>query len=92
MKKNIKKFGFEGEIADDSYIINTRQRAAQIVEDQMRTAGYVPVLDLDNQFSISYNEKKETFFFWFYMFGVYVGKKKAQNIVGFSGQSFIMKG
>lgn len=90
MKQSIKKFGFEGETNED-YLIGTKDRCAQIVEEQMRIAGYVPVLDLDHQFFISYNEKKETFSFSFCMFGVYVGKKKQSKIVGFSGTSFITK-
>ena len=55
---------------------------------QMRDRGYVPILDLEPQFSIKYNEKKDTYSFNLEMFGVYVGKKKAQEIEGFSGQQF----
>ena len=89
MKRNIKKFGFDGVIFDDSHLVGKKEYYTKLLEDQMRVSGYVPVLDLDIQFFISYNKVLDSYNFSIYMFGVYVGKKKAQNIVGFSGTNFI---
>jgi hypothetical protein len=89
MKRHIREFGFDGIIADDSIIAIEKIKYRRIIEDQMRTSGYVPVLDLDEQFFLSYNLTKDTYNFEFYIYGIYVGKKKAQKIIGFSGQTFI---
>ena len=91
MNRNIKKFGFDGVIGDDSQLIGKKEQYTYILEDQMRTSGYVPVLDLDIQFFISYNVHNDTYNFLINVFGIYVGKKKAQEILGFSGQQFIKK-
>jgi hypothetical protein len=55
----------------------------------MRSKGYVPVLDLDPQFSLKYNNDKDQYTFNLEMYGVFVGKKKSREIEGFSGQQFI---
>lgn len=89
MKRHIREFGFDGIIADDSIIAIEKTKYRRVIEDQMRTSGYVPVLDLDEQFFLSYNLDKDTYNFEFYIYGIYVGKKKAQKIIGFSGQTFI---
>lgn len=91
MKRNIKKFGFDGVIGDDSKLAGKKEYYTKILEDQMRTSGYVPVLDLDIQFFISYNLDNDTYNFSIHIYGMYVGKKKAQKIIGFSGYSFIEK-
>jgi hypothetical protein len=49
------------------------------------------ILDLDIQFFISYNLDNDTYNFSIHIYGMYVGKKKAQKIIGFSGHSFIEK-
>ena len=58
-----------------------------LIQD-MRSKGYVPVLDLEPQFSIEYNVKKDNYGFNLEIYGVYVGKKKAYQLEGFSGQQF----
>lgn len=91
MSKNIKKFGFSGVIFDDAHMYGKKQYYTKLLEDEMRTSGYVPVLDLDIQFFTSYNYQLDSYNFSIHMYGVYVGKRKAQKIVGFSGQQFIEK-
>ena len=68
--------------------MRARQDYERLSLQDMRDKGYVPVLDLEPQFSIKYNEHKDNYSFFLEMFGVYVGKKKAQEIEGFSGQQF----
>lgn len=89
MKRKIKKFGMEGKIADDKHFPQTRENYQRMVEDQMRTAGYVPVLDIEPQFFTMYFEDNDTYSFIFNMYGVYVGKRKSLDYEGFSGQSFL---
>ena len=57
--------------------------------DEMRTKGYVPVLDLDIQWSLRYNHDKDNYAFNLEMYGVFVGKKKSWELEGFSGQGFL---
>lgn len=89
MNRKIKQFGFSGVIADDSAIPRMREQYRKMIEDGMREDGYVPVLDLDPIFNISYNEDKNTYDFSMYIHGVFVGKKKSKEYHGYSGQRLI---
>lgn len=80
-----------GVIKDDAGIRKAREMHERILLQDMRSKGYVPVLDLESQFSIKYNDNKDNYSFFLEMFGVYVGKKKALEIEGFSGQKFYKK-
>ena len=88
LKKNIKSFIVSGVIKDDAAFRRIRELQEKLLLEDMRARGYVPVLDLEAQFSIKYNEAKENYSFYLEMFGVYVGKKKSLEIEGFSGQQF----
>jgi hypothetical protein len=88
LNKTIKSFIISGVIKDDSAIGRIRLMQEKLLLEDMRDRGYVPVLDLDSQFSISYNEARDNYSFYLEMFGVYVGKKKAMELEGFSGQQF----
>lgn len=81
----------EGIIGDDSLIPRQKEYFQKLLEDQMKDSGYVVVLDLDPQFYISYNIDKDTYNFILDIFGIYVGKKKCLDYIGFSGQSLIPK-
>lgn len=89
--RKLKKFTIDGVIGDDSSIPRQKEYFQKLLEVQMRDSGYVPVLDLDPQFYISYNREKDTYDFILHAFGIYVGKKKCLNYVGFSGQTLIPK-
>lgn len=89
LKRNIKTFWINGVIGDDSDIIRLRDMYQRLLIDEMRTKGYVPVLDLDPQFSLKYNIEKDQYNFNLEMYGVFVGKRKAFEIEGFSGQQFL---
>ena len=56
LKRNIKTFWINGVIRDDSDIIRMRGMYENLLIDEMRSKGYVPVLDLDPQFSLKYNK------------------------------------
>lgn len=89
MNKKLKSFGMQGQIHDDSAIPRLRKQYENLIEDDMRIQGYVPILDLDIQFSLSYDEQNDTYDFDIVIYGVYVGKKKSFLYEGFSGQSLI---
>lgn len=89
LKRNIKTFWINGVIGDDSDIVRLRDMYERLLIGEMRSKGYVPVLDLDSQFSLKYNVEKDEYNFNLEMYGVFVGKRKSLEIEGFSGQSFI---
>lgn len=91
LKKNIKSFLISGVIGDDAGIAKAREMYERILLQDMRSKGYVPVLDLESQFSIAYNKNKNNYSFFLEMFGVYVGKKQSLILEGFSGQKFYHK-
>lgn len=91
MNKKLNSFGIQGEIDDDSSIPRLRLEYQRLLESDMREQGYVPVLDLDIQFSLSYVEESDKYEFDILVYGVYVGKKKSYLYEGFSGQSLIPK-
>ena len=82
MHKNIRNFGFNGIIGDDSAFIRLRAQYEALVVRQMRDDGYVPVLALGPLFSTTYVEEKDHYTFELTVYGVFVGKKKACLIEG----------
>jgi len=89
MNKKLKSFGMQGQIHDDSAIPRLRAHYEKLIESDMREQGYVPILDLDIQFSLLYDEGKDMYEFDIVVYGVYVGKKKAHLYEGFSGQNLV---
>ena len=81
----------QGQINDDAAIPRLRLQYERLIESDMREQGYVPILDLDIQFSLLYDEEQDLYEFDIVVYGVYVGKKKAHLYEGFSGQSLIPK-
>lgn len=81
----------QGQIHDDAAIPRLRLQYERLIESDMREQGYVPILDLDIQFSLLYDEEQDLYEFDIVVYGVYVGKKKAHLYEGFSGQSLIPK-
>ena len=91
LKRNIRSFLISGVIKDDAGIGKAKELHERMLIQDMRSKGYVPVLDINPQFSIKYNENKDNYSFFLEIYGVYVGKKKALEIEGFSGQQFYKK-
>lgn len=81
----------QGEIHDDAAIPRLRAEYERLIESDMREQGYVPILDLDTQFSLLYYEDQDTYEFDIVVYGVFVGKKKSHMYEGFSGQNLIPK-
>ena len=88
--KNIKRFDLEGEIYDDSHIVRLKSEYIRMLENAMRNYGYVPRLDIDTDFTLRYNGR--TFDFRLSVYGVFVGKDKAQCIVGIDKNTAIQSG
>ena len=78
--KPIKSFSLDGNIYDDSAIARLKIEYIKLLLIEMKTLGYVPRLDIDPDFTISYNGK--TFEFKLSVYGVYVGKKRAKCVKG----------
>ena len=80
--KPIKRFGFDGKIHDDSAIVRLKDEYRKLIHTEMRIAGYVPRLDISEDFTIQYNDKAKIFEFELSIYGIYVGKKKSEWIIG----------
>jgi hypothetical protein len=87
--KSIKRFSLSGEIHDDSAIPRLKLEYAKILKQQMKDSGYAIRLDIDQDFTIRYNKKTETFTFKISIYGTYVGKKKIECVVGIDGTTVI---
>jgi len=85
--KNIKRFYLEGEIYDDSVIPRIKDQYILMLKASMRSKGYVVRYDIDPDFTVSYNGK--TFDFMLSVYGVYVGRKKAEWISGIDKNTII---
>lgn len=85
--KKIKEFHIDGMIEDDSVIPQIRERYESILIDMMRSNGYVPHLDVDPAFSLEYNNEKYKFLLTIY--GVYIGRARAQCYLAVSGNNLI---
>lgn len=83
--KSIKTFTVEGIIKDDAAIGRLRLEFERLQTLQMRDLGYVQRLDIDPNFTIQYNSIKEYFEFTLTTYGTYLGKRKAECIMGIDG-------
>jgi hypothetical protein len=87
--KPIKKFNLDGKIHSDSVIGRLRLEYAKLLKTEMKLLGYVPRIDIDEDFTISYNEKKQYFEFELSIYGIFVGKKQSEWIMGVDGTSVV---
>jgi hypothetical protein len=87
--RKIHDFWMSGVILDDSVFQSSRENYERLLVQQMRDKGYVPVLDMMPQFSVKYNQDKNEYGFNITMYGIFVGKKKAFKLEGFSGQGYL---
>lgn len=90
MHDEIKKFLLTGEISDKD-IVKTKTRLLEAQEAVMRDEGYVPDLDKDPQFTMSYLPEFSKFTFTLTIYGIYVGKDKAWATGGVMSGKVIMK-
>ena len=83
--KAIKRFGLDGIINDDSAIYRLQQEYIRLLVSEMRLSGYAPRFDINPEFTLSYNEDKNYFNFELSVYGIYIGRKKAEWILGIDG-------
>lgn len=87
--KPIKRFGLDGIIHDESAIGRLKNEYIKLLVTEMKLSGYVPRLDIDPDFTISYNETTRSFEFELSLHGVYIGRKQAKWILGLDGTKII---
>jgi hypothetical protein len=88
--KTIKRFSVSGEIYTDSIIPRLKDEYIRTLVLAMRERGYVARIDIAPDFTIMYNGKGYDFDLSVY--GVYVGKKRAQCINYLDGiKPYMMK-
>ena len=80
--KKIKPFSLDGQINDDAALPRLKTEYINLLISQMRLSGYVPVIDIEPDFTIQYNEYKKYFEFKLTVYAIYVGKRKAEWIQG----------
>lgn len=85
--KNIKRFHLDGEIYDESSIIRMKEQYILMLTTMMKSKGYLIRYDIDPDFTIAYNGK--TFNFELSLYGVFVGKKRAQWFDGVDKNTLI---
>lgn len=85
--KSIKRFYLDGEIYDESMIPRMKQQYILMLETMMKVKGFLPRYDIDPDFTIVYNGK--TFEFKLSVYGVFVGRKKAQWFDGVDKNTLI---
>jgi hypothetical protein len=83
--KPIKRFALDGVINDDAAIYRLQQEYIRLLVSEMRLSGYSPRIDIDPQFTLSYNQNKNYFEFTLSVYGIYIGRKKSEWILGIDG-------
>jgi len=78
--KSIKRFGIEGTLYDEADVDRLKREYLALVVLQMKANGYVPRADIDPDFTVSYLGPRAGFQFQMSVYGVYVGKRKAQQL------------
>jgi len=78
--RRIKRFQINVDFYDNAQLISLRPQYENLLTHDMRSKGYVKVLDIDPAFSIEFTG--ETWKFLMTLHGVYVGKKKAWQSEG----------
>lgn len=78
--RTIKRFQLDGTVMDTADLLRLRKTHENVLIEQMRADGYVPLLDLDPVMNTSFDGT--VFHFVLTMHGVYYGPKKAKKIYG----------
>lgn len=87
LHKNIRRFFLDGEIYDESAIPRIKEQYILMLKTMMKTKGYLVRYDIDPDFSIMYNGK--TFDFKLSLYGVFVGKRRAEWFDGVDHNNLI---
>jgi hypothetical protein len=87
--KRVHRFGYSGWVGDESLIPSTRLTWEKHLDDEMRENGYIPILDLGSQLFTSYDAPQNRFDVTVVIQGIYVGKRKAWELLGVEGTTLI---
>jgi hypothetical protein len=82
-------FSLDGVISDERNIARLKIEYIRLLLLEMKLAGYVQRLDIDPDFTISYNNYKESFEFKLSIHGTYIGKRRSECVVGIDGTRVI---
>jgi hypothetical protein len=88
--KRIKTFQIDGVAVDQEAIIRLRPELESRIIEDMRASGYVPCLDLTPELFWEYVQEKEAFSYIVVIYGCYLGKKRALEVLGLLGSHEIM--
>jgi hypothetical protein len=86
--KNIKRFQIDGEIYDEAAIPRIKEQYIDLLKFMMKHKGYVIRYDIDPDFTVEYTGKG--FKFLLSVYGVFVGKRKAQCLSGIDKNKAIL--
>ena len=81
MHDEIIRYSMEGQISDADVVTN-KERLIFFLEEEMRSQGVAPTLDMDPQFTLDYDREAEVFNFALSVYGSYVGSEKACEVAG----------
>lgn len=87
--KPIKKFDLSGLINDEAAMPRLKTEYIKLIVSQMKLNGFVPRFDIEPDFTIDYNEKKQYFEFKLSVYGIYIGRKQTECIMGIDGNRVI---
>lgn len=79
MHEPIVGFSETGTLKDDSKIVETQQAMSKILADRLYHSGYLPVIDVDVQWTTHRNDEEDHYEFKITMYGVYVGEERSKR-------------
>ena len=79
--KPIKKFSLDGQIHDESAIPRLKIEYIKLLVSEMRLSGHVPRIDINPDFTLLYDNRRQLFNFKITVYGIYIGKKKSEWIL-----------
>jgi hypothetical protein len=78
--KSIKRFDIEGTLYDEADVSRLKNEYVSLVVLQMKDNGYVPRSDIDPDWTMMFLGDRDGFSFKLSVYGVYVGRRKSQQI------------
>ena len=79
MHERIRRFSESGVMKDSSNWQQVQDTQRNMLEDRMRSMGYIPHLDCDVHWTPCYDEEQDHFEFKISMYGVFVGRKQSET-------------
>lgn len=84
MHDEIKRFSLDGQISEAN-VVQTKERMINMVEGMMREYGFVPALDMEPQFTLSYDAEEERFDFSLSVYGIRIEESQVWQVAGIMG-------